>query len=654
MEEESEKLNGSFTEKFLPVIIISHDDKAGLNAKYWGKLLKCILKVNLRILGGMGFGKVLVYGTTQSGNLIDFQQMPAGMQIDTMKESIAEGNAGFLREVIKQYDREYYLVCQQGILLQKDISDIFRSVYEEKAALSVLMDDDLKHPGNYSASGVYVCSRQVGENITPAGYYDLKENLIPDLLFHDQKVISLKNNGYALNVNHWQSFLNHLPEIIHQQCQADYITKNEKDSLHFIHSSARMASSARLAGPVMICEQAIVGENVFVAGPVVIGGNTVIGDNTLITESIVGESSQIQGNCFIEKSMIDSNNTIMSGAQVHNQVVRKSPQATGWWDMFVRLFQRQETADKPKITAIPLETRKAGPLGTNNTLIFNLILIAVLIWSYWPTVSSLWSTWMQTDEYSSGLLVPFMAVYVLWMRREEFGKFAFKASITGVFVFIIAQLIRSYGFLANFNSLLNYSLWLSLLGLTLWMYGWRITWKSATVFLFVLLAFPLPKLIENRITLPLQSFATDSAVFLLELFNYNVLQEGNVLHLGDTVVAVAEACNGLRMITAFFVINALVAFLINRPLWTKTVVVLSSLPIAIFCNTIRLFLTAIAFKYITGEQWQTLFHDFGGYAMMPLALLIVIGELWLIDKLWQPASETEEKASEQLLIIKNQ
>jgi len=114
---------------------------------------------------------------------------------------------------------------------------------------------------------------------------------------------------------------------------------------------------------------------------------------------------------------------------------------------------------------------------------------------------------------------------------------------------------------------------------------------------------------------------------------YEVAHEGNIIHIGNVAVAVAEACNGLRMVTAFFVISGLVVLLVERVWWEKLIVFVSSLPIALLCNTVRLAITAIAFTVLEGEYWEKMFHDFGGYAMMPLALAIVVGELWFLAKL---------------------
>jgi exosortase/archaeosortase family protein len=77
----------------------------------------------------------------------------------------------------------------------------------------------------------------------------------------------------------------------------------------------------------------------------------------------------------------------------------------------------------------------------------------------------------------------------------------------------------------------------------------------------------------------------------------------------------------------------LVVLLVKREWWEKLLVLVSGLPIALLCNTVRLTITAIAFTMLSGEHWEKIFHDFGGYAMMPLALGMVVFELWLLTKI---------------------
>jgi len=185
------------------------------------------------------------------------------------------------------------------------------------------------------------------------------------------------------------------------------------------------------------------------------------------------------------------------------------------------------------------------------------------------------------------------------------------------------------------------SIVLSTAALVLLLLGWRFLGKLAPVLLFLCLMLPWPNRVQTAISLPLQRYATDSAVFCLELLGYEVVQDGNVIKIGETSVAVAEACNGLRMVTAFLVITGLVVLLARRAWWEKLIVLVSSLPVALLCNTIRLTVTAIAFTMLTGDQWEKLFHDFGGYAMMPLALAMTVGELWLLRRLTTPQTEVQ-------------
>ncbi len=102
---------------------------------------------------------------------------------------------------------------------------------------------------------------------------------------------------------------------------------------------------------------------------------------------------------------------------------------------------------------------------------------------------------------------------------------------------------------------------------------------------------------------------------------------------GTTPVAVAEACSGLRMLTAFVVVACVLAFSVRRPAWQKGVLVLSSVVVAIACNIVRLVATALLFTVVNAELAKTFFHDFAGWTMMPLAIALLFGEIWLLSKL---------------------
>ena len=133
---------------------------------------------------------------------------------------------------------------------------------------------------------------------------------------------------------------------------------------------------------------------------------------------------------------------------------------------------------------------------------------------------------------------------------------------------------------------------------------------------------------------------------MLEVIGIAVNRQGNVISLGQsTTLAVAEACSGLRMLTAFIVVTAAMTFLVRRPAWQKTTLLVSSVLIAVVCNIMRLCVTAILFMHTSSETAEKFFHDFAGLTMMPIAVFILLGELWLLNKLVIPeqASPSREK-----------
>ena len=271
------------------------------------------------------------------------------------------------------------------------------------------------------------------------------------------------------------------------------------------------------------------------------------------------------------------------------------------------------------------------------------ILAAGFFWSYWPTLTGLWHQWQINQDYSAGQLVPLVALYVIWSRRSELAKLPIRTSWWGLAVLAASQLARIAGVLMGYGSIEQYSVVLAAFGLTLFTVGYPVTKRLVWVFVFMLLLAPLPRRIHGMLAMPMQNFATNSAVFGLEVLGYLVAREGNVLTLsaGNTI-AVAEACSGLRMLTAFVMVGAALAFVIHRPAWQKAVLVAATIPVAVLANTLRLIVTAVLYESVNSEVGEKFFHDFAGLTMMPFAFAMLIGLLWGMNWLAaKPAAVTK-------------
>jgi exosortase len=167
--------------------------------------------------------------------------------------------------------------------------------------------------------------------------------------------------------------------------------------------------------------------------------------------------------------------------------------------------------------------------------------------------------------------------------------------------------------------------------------GYAVARRLVWIWLFLLLTMPLPVSVHERLSIPLQDLATGSSVFCLELLGFLVVRQGHVLRLSDqTAVAIAEACSGLRMLTSFITVAATLAFLARRPAWQKAVLLISSVPVAILANTLRLVTTVLLFEWASGEVAHRFFHDFAGLTMMPFAVIVLVLELRLLRWIGEP------------------
>jgi len=276
-------------------------------------------------------------------------------------------------------------------------------------------------------------------------------------------------------------------------------------------------------------------------------------------------------------------------------------------------------------------------------------LLAALFWAYWPVLVRLFKDWQRDDNYSVCQLVPLVAIYLIWRDRAALRDLGASPCWWGLGLVLLAIAARMYGLLYLFESAERYSFVLALAGLVLLVAGWRMFRRVFWILLFLFLMVPLPGRIHNMISGPMQNMATIGSVFLLEVFGVTVSQEGNVILLNGSIpLAVAEACSGLRMLTAFIVVAGAMAFLVSRPVWQKVTLVLSSIPIAIGCNLVRLCVTAMLYMAVDSETAERFFHDFAGLTMMPIAVFLLFGELWLMNKLIvaDSAAASDEKVAE--------
>ncbi|MDI6451823.1 exosortase/archaeosortase family protein [Anaerobaca lacustris] len=287
-----------------------------------------------------------------------------------------------------------------------------------------------------------------------------------------------------------------------------------------------------------------------------------------------------------------------------------------------------------RISSLDIDAAWRVPSYTS-IVIAILALVALTTWSYWPTLVSLFNAWQRNEDYSAGQLVPLVAVFFLWRNREGLKDCTLAACWwAGLPLLILSQVFRMHGFFTYRLSAERYSIVLTVGAWVLMVAGWQVLRRVVWILLFLFLMFPLPGRLHSGVSDPLQRLATTGSVFLLEAFGVPADQQGNIVMLNDNIpMAVAEACSGLRMLTAFVIVTAFIAYMVKRPRWQKAVLLAASIPVAVVANMIRIVATGVIMLHVSVEIGEKFFHDFAGLVMMPAAVSLLFGLLALMDVL---------------------
>ena len=583
------------------------------------------------------------------------------LELNFLDEPLPVGTAGCIREATRPEAgisdfrfqiSNLLIVFPAGMVCPPKIDVLINAHREGQSDLTMMFNPEGGRCPPYANSkslgeptGIYVCNSAIVEYIPKAGYFDIKEGLIPELLRAGKTVHAATLPNHAGNFRNRQEYLDAIANYLENSPKLDADLKPSKGANSqavWIAANAKVDATARIYGPAVIMDGACVSNGAVILGPTILGNNVTIGKDSTVVNSVLWDGAHVGPNCQIQRCVLDYNAALRANTVAEEKAIPFKPEgilehsASQALKVVKNNVSRLQHELQPPLRRINekmpnwVQSRKTKIVPW---LAGGIVLIAFL-WSYKAGLAELWSLWQRSDEYSSGLLVPFLAVYILWSRRHNIAQCTVRPSVLlGLFAFIAAQCIRLFGLFFMYSSAERLSIALTIAALVLLLFGWQLLRKVSTVLLYLCLMLPWPNRVQAAVTIPLQRWATSSAVFCLEMAGYEVVREGNVIHIGDASVAVAEACNGLRMITAFFVISGLVVLLVKRAWWEKLIVLASSLPIALLCNTIRLAITAVFFTVLEGEHWEQIFHDFGGYAMMPLALAAMVAELWLLTKL---------------------
>jgi exosortase len=250
---------------------------------------------------------------------------------------------------------------------------------------------------------------------------------------------------------------------------------------------------------------------------------------------------------------------------------------------------------------------------------FGALLIAVCF----PVLRALAIQWNDDADMSHGFFVPVVAAFIVWQRRDEILAIRPEPNWWGMALVVWGGLQLWLGVLAAELFVTRTAFVVTLIGVVWLLCGNRILRKVAFPLFLCFFMIPIPAVIYNSITFPLQLLASRLAENALSILSVPVLREGNVLILPNQELSVVEACSGIRSLLSLTFLSLVYGYFFESRTWVRVVLFVSTVPIAIVANGSRVTLTGVMTQ-VKPELAEGVFHTASGWVIFMVALIILI------------------------------
>jgi exosortase len=302
-------------------------------------------------------------------------------------------------------------------------------------------------------------------------------------------------------------------------------------------------------------------------------------------------------------------------------------------------------------TIAPPQKHSWRDLGVHNYI--KIVIIGVLFcFLFRNEIESIVSRWLVDSSWSHGFLIPLFSLYFVNQKRDEILRCArndeFKVNYLGLVFLVLGILFYPFNIVhLQYGYLRSVDMIATLGAIVLFLGGWqlvKLTWLPIT---FLVFAVPLPERFYRELTIPMRQWAAAVASGLLDLVPQleamasgvviDVFYKGRAL---EPALDVAEACSGMRLLMAFLALGVAMAYLHYRPLWQRIILLVSTVPIAILCNIVRVTVTGFIYVLVHPKYAQGIYHDMLGLAMLPLAFGLYGVLAWFMSSLFIDESDT--------------
>jgi exosortase len=252
------------------------------------------------------------------------------------------------------------------------------------------------------------------------------------------------------------------------------------------------------------------------------------------------------------------------------------------------------------------------------------VMAALAVAVTWDAWADMFNIARREEEASHIFLVLPIAAWLVWVRRSRLRYCQPRSSLVGPALVGLGWLISTWGYHNSTQSFWHLGAVMVVVGAVLAVLGPDILKRFLPAFLVLVFLVPVPGMLRMRISHPLMTATAVVTQNVSEVLGVPVQRSGNTLIINDNNVAIAEACNGLRMVFALALVSY--AFAFSEPLrgYVRVLILAASPLSAIVCNVIRMVPTLWMYGYGSQDLANT-FHDLAGWVMLVVAFLLLMG-----------------------------
>lgn len=278
------------------------------------------------------------------------------------------------------------------------------------------------------------------------------------------------------------------------------------------------------------------------------------------------------------------------------------------------------------------------------------IVAALFVLVFHETIRSLAHKWLNESDWSHGAIIPFFSAYLVAQKWDRIRKCPIQGAWLGLPILVTALGLYIFNYtdygIIGMGGMWPYSMLLALLGVIILLCGVPVLRYAWLPWAYLLFAIPLPKGIYFALTDPLRRFAAYVATAILGLIpDLDVERVGSMIeyyYQGNAgTIGVADACSGMRSTITLCALGVAIAYVTERAWWQRLILVLACIPIATFCNLIRVIITCLLHIFVDSKYAEGTYHMMLGILVLLLALGMFSALGWFLNNLVVEVEEEE-------------